>query len=236
MSTPSPNGNPDGFFVARGRRELRDPAKTFTDPVPGDGLRGSFAAGSQPYTLQRQPILNGAVETQINGLTCTVNGTPQTVLYDSAIAPVAGQVNVLTETGELVFGTVPIAGASILVTYQAANNGTQQILDALHEGLDSLYPELYQTASDQASIVLTPTTTEYGLPVTFNNPRVTLVDVEVAPPAGIITFFNTGLWELTGANGDIIKFERSWPPGSICRLTFNAPYIALSDSEPQVMW
>jgi hypothetical protein len=234
MPTPNPNGNPNSFFVARVRRELRDPPKTFTDPFTGDGLRGGFGAGSQPYTLQRPVVVNPANEA-VNGVVCTVNAANVPVVYDS-LMPAAGTVSVITETGELVFGTLPPAGQSVLVTYQAANNGTQQILDALTEGMNSLYPDIYQTAVDQTSVILTPTTTEYVLPAVFNDPKVTLIEVEVAPPSGIITFFSTGLWELSGANNDVVKFERAWPPGSIARLTYNSPYAVLSDVEPQVMW
>lgn len=232
-TTPNPNGFPNSYFIARVRRELRDPPKTFTDTFTGDALRGGLVAGSQPFTLQRSPIINPNQEA-VNGVQCKVSGGTVTVVYDTT--PAAGQVNVVTETGELVFGTTPPASAPILVTYQAASNGTQQILDALLEGLAALFPELYQFQTDQTSVVLTPTTTEYTLPAVFGDPRIQLLSLEIAPPAGIITYFDSGLWELVGPNDSILKMERSWPPGSICRLTYNAPYQSLSDTEVQVMW
>ncbi len=232
-TTPNPNGNPDSFFVARVRRELRDAPKTFTDPFTGDGLRGGFAAGSQPYQLQRSPVINSSQES-VPGAVCSVASTPTAVVYD-VLTPAAAQVSVITETGELIFGTIPPANASILFTYQAALNGTQQILDALKEGLAAMWPEIYQLQTDTTTVVLTPTTTEYTLSAAFNDPRTHLLSVEVAPPSGIITYFDTGLWDETGPNNSILKMEQSWPPGSVCRLTFNAQYANLSDLEPMLL-
>ena len=238
MTTPLANGNPDSFFIARVRRDLRDVPKTFRDPFTGDGLTGGQTAGAVPWTVTRPPIVNPTKEALQPGagVLVTVAGVAQTVLYDSAVGPAAGQVNVNTETGELVFGTVPAASAAILVTYQGARFSTNVILESLTDGLAQLYPEVYQDEVDTTTVVLTPTTTEYNLSAIFADPRVNVTRVEVAPPSGIITYFDTGLWETVGANGSIMRFAQAWPPGSIARLTFNGPYQALSDVEPQAMW
>ena len=238
MSTPLPNGNPDTFFIARVRRTLKDVPRTFRDPFTGDGMTGGQTAGAVPWTVTRPPIISPGKEALQPGagVLVTVSGVAQTVLYDSAVSPAPGQVDVITETGELIFGTVPAAAAPILVTYQTARFGTTQILEALTDGLQQLYPEIYQDETDQATVVLTPTTTEYALAAIFSDPRVNVTKVEVAPPSGIITYFDTGLWETVGPNGNIIRFAQAWPPGSIARLTFNGPYQALSDVEPQAMW
>lgn len=240
MPSPFPNGNPDSYFIARVRRDIADRPVTFKDPFTGDGLTGGTAAGQVPWTVSKKPVINPNRETLQPGagLIVSVAGatiSPANTLYDSAVAPTAGQVNVVTETGELYFGTVPTAGQSILVSFQAARFSTDMILDSLKEGLDQLYPELYQTQTD-SSIALTPTTTEYNLPGILADPRVQPITLEVAPPSGIITYFDTGLWGTVGPNEGILKMIQAWPPGSIVRLTFNQPYTALSDVEPQCMW
>jgi hypothetical protein len=238
MATPNPNGNPDSFFIARVRRDIKDVPVTLKDPFTGDGITGGFSAGAQPWRTSKQPIINPTREALQPGagVVVTVAAAVQTIVYDSAVTPPAGTVNVITETGELYFGTVPTAGQAILVTYQAARNGTQAILEALTEGMNQLYPEIYQEAVDTTTVVLTPTTTEYTLASIFNDPRVEVTQMEVAPPSGIITYFDTGLFETVGANEGILRVAQAWPPGSVVRLTYNAPYQALSDVETQAMW
>jgi hypothetical protein len=237
MPSPFPNSNSDAYFIARVRREVADRPVTFKDSFTGDGLTGGATAGQTPWTLSRKPVINPSRENlQFGaGLLVTVNGVAQTIAYDSPNAPPGGTVNLITETGEMYFGTVPTAGQSILASYQAVRFSTDQVLDALKEGLDQLYPEVYQAQTD-SSIALSPTTTEYNLPAILSDPRVVPLTVEVAPPSGIITYFDTGLWSTVGANGGILKMIQAWPPGSIVRLTFNQPYQALSDVEPQCMW
>src|SRR5215467_4994611 len=237
MPSPFPNGNPDAYFIARVRREIADRPVTFKDPFTGDGLTGGATAGQTPWICSRKPVINPSRENLQAGagLLVTVAGVAQTVTYDSPNPPGAGVINVITETGEMYFGTVPTAGQSILASYQSARFGTDQILDALTEGLNQLYPEIYQAQTD-SSISLSPTTTEYALPAVLSDPRVMPLTVEVAPPSGIITYFDTGLWDTVGANGGILKMIQAWPPGSILRITYNQPYQALSDVEPQCMW
>ena len=241
MTTPLSNGNPDSYFIGRVRRNLRDVPVTFRDPFTGDGITGGQTAGAQPWRLLKFPVVNPARESLQAGAgrvvsVAGVTISPANTFYDSATAPGAGQVNVITETGEMIFGTVPPASQAILATYQATRFSTQAILDALGEGLAQLYPEVYETAADSTSITLTPTTTEYTLPTAFNDPRVEVLSMEVAPPSGIITYFDTGLFDTVGANEGILKVQQAWPPGSVVRLTYNAPYQALSDLEPQAMW
>lgn len=237
MPSPFPNGNSDAYFIARVRRNVADRPVTFKDPFTGDGLTGGVVAGQVPWVCSRKPVINPTRENLQAGagLLVTVNGVVQTITYDSPSAPGAGVVNVVTETGELYFGTVPTSGQSILVSYQSARFSTDAILDALTEGLNQLYPELYQKQTD-SSIALSPTTTEYNLPAILSDPRVQPLTVEVAPPSGIITYFDTGLWGTVGPNEGILKMIQAWPPGSILRVTFNQPYQALSDVEPQCMW
>jgi len=237
MPSPFPNGNPDAYFIARVRRNVDDRPRTFKDPFTGDGLTGGVAAGQTPWTLSRKPVVNPARENLQAGagLLVTVAGVSQSVTYDSPNTPGPGAVNVITETGEMYFGTVPGSGQSILAAYQSARFSTDAILDALVEGLNQLYPEIYQSQTD-SSISLSPTTTEYVLPAILSDPRIVPLTIEVAPPSGIITYFDTGLWDTVGGNGSILKMIQAWPPGSILRVTFNQPYQALSDVEPQCMW
>lgn len=238
MATPNPNGNPDTFFIARVRKYMRDVPVTFRDAFTGDGVTGGTTPGAVPWRVNRPPVINPTAEVLQPGagVLVSVNAVAQTVEYDSAVGPVAGHVNVITETGELYFGTTPPAAQAILISYQSARFSTSQILNALTEGMNQLYPELYQEDTNTTSVVLTPTTTEYGLPAIFNDPRVQILAMEVAPPAGIITYFDTGLFDAVGPNGDILQVLKAWPPGSTVRLTYNAPYQALSDVETSAMW
>jgi hypothetical protein len=238
MSTPAPNGKPDSYFIDRVRRAIKDVPVTFKDPFTGDGLTGGQTAGAVPWRTQRQPVIDPTKEVLLSAsLTkVTVAAVVQAITFDASVVTPAATVNIISETGEMYFGSVPTAGQAILATYQAARFSTQTILDVLTEGMNQMFPEIYQTATDTTTVSLTPTTTEYNLAAIFNDPRVDILSMEVAPPSGIITFFDTGLFEGVGPNQNILKVQQAWPPGSIVRLTYNAPYQSLADLEPQLMW
>src|SRR5438105_14704547 len=101
---PANNGNTNAFFIAECRRILRDQPVWYGESQPTDGASGSLAAGSKPFRTQRAPILTvGAV--------LTAPGGPYTIDYDVAGGtPVAGHVNIVSDTGEIIFPTAPTVG------------------------------------------------------------------------------------------------------------------------------
>jgi hypothetical protein len=143
-----------------------------------------------------------------------------------ALGSLPGYIN--SDTGEVTFLYPPNSGGTIQLSYQAARFSDQEITDSLYEGLYLLFPEIWQPQTD-ISLAFSPTVTEYTLPSIFNDPDVILYNVELQPPSGILISIETGMWRRVGLN--TLVMSRGWPSGSIFRLTYNAPYLALSDLE-----
>jgi hypothetical protein len=220
-SSPA-TGQPDAFFINRVRRALREQAVWFSEPFTTDGTKGAIVAGSSPFRLKRAPVV-------LNTVAIKLAGVSQTVLYDQP--PVGSSVAFISDTGEFYWTAPPATSQSILVTYQAWRYSDQQILDALNDGLQEMWPEIWLPATD-TSIIFTPSFTEYTLPSQFNDPRVQIISVEVQPPSGILISLTTGKWDRQGLTNLIMS--RGWPAGSILRLTYNAPYSTLGALEGQV--
>lgn len=217
-----PSGDPDKYFIDRVRRNLRDQPVWFQEPFTTDGTKGSVTtAGSSPFRLKRAPVIGA-------GVVATLNGAGQPVTYDGT--PIAG-VAVVTDTGEFYFATPPAGGQPILITYQAVRYGDQQIKDALSDGMMEMWPEIWLPQTD-TSILFTPSFTEYTLPAIFNDPRVEILRLEVQPPSGILISLTTGKFDRQGLTTLIMG--RGWPAGSTIRITYNSPYVNLSDLEQQV--
>src|SRR5205814_271928 len=175
------------------------------------------------YRLKRAPVVAA-------GAVMQVGTTVHSVVYNQV--PVgADVVNIQTDTGEFYWATPPETGKSILVTYQAFRYSDQQILDALMDGLQEMWPEIWLPATD-TSIIFTPSFTEYTLPGQFNDPRVEIMKLEVQPPSGILISLTTGKYDRQGLTNLIMS--RGWPAGSIIRITYNAPYSTLGSLEGQV--
>jgi hypothetical protein len=218
-----PGGDPDVYFINRVRKALRDQPVWFQEPFTTDGVKGSVTvAGSSPFRLKRAPVIGA-------GVVVTLNAVGQTVVYDTT--PIAGQVNIVTDTGEFYFSTVPATSQSILVTYQACRYGDTQIKDALNDGMYELWPEIWLPAQD-VSIAFTPSFTEYTLPAVFQDPRVEILSLEVQPPSGILVSLTTGKFDRQGLTN--LVMGRGWPAGSTIRITYNAPYVMLADLEQQI--
>lgn len=223
-SSAPATGNSDAFFINRVRRALREQAVWFEEPFTTDGVKGSVTiAGSQPLRLKRAPVVGA-------GLVLSLAGVVQTVLYNGVpVGPT--MVNINTDTGEFYWANPPAAGLSVLVTYQAFRYSDQQILDALLDGLQEMWPEIWLPATD-TSILFTPSFTEYTLPNAFLDPRVEIIRLEVQPPSGILISISSGKYSRQGLTNLIMG--RGWPAGSIIRLTYNAPYLSLGALEGQV--
>src|SRR6266852_1976568 len=99
------NGLTDAQFIAKVRRILRDTGSYQPDKFPADGITGGLAAGSKPFKLTQPPIMPGTL--LITTVAPPVGGW--VVDYDDVgDIPIAGHVNVITDTGELVFPTAQI--------------------------------------------------------------------------------------------------------------------------------
>src|ERR1700737_1752227 len=139
-------GYADSYFIDRVRRSLREQAVWFEEPFTTDGVKGSITvAGSQPFRLKRAPVV-------LNTAVLTLGGEAQAIVYNQL--PGAG-VNIQTDTGEFYWAAVPATAQSILVTYQAFRYSDQQVLDALNDGLQEMWPEIWLPATDP-SILFSP--------------------------------------------------------------------------------
>jgi hypothetical protein len=215
------NNNPDSYFISEIRRILRDQPVIFGDSLPTDGVTGALTAGSKPFRLQRAPIWTGTGNVLVN---LTAANVVYPVDFDvPSYIPVAGRVNIVTDTGEVIFLTAPITG-TLSITYQAVRFSDQQISDALYEGLSMLWPEIWNPTTDTTSIFVSPTQYEYPLPSIFQDQRVVLLEVEYAPPSGVVRYFKTSLWRLiTDYLNPILVFQRIPPVASTVRLTYTQP-------------
>lgn len=224
QANPPATGLSDAYFISRVRRSIREQAVWFEEPFTTDGIKGSVTvAGSQPFRLKRAPVVAA-------GAVLSLAATNQTVIYNGIPGP-GSFVNIVTDTGEFYWATPPLTGQSILVTYQAFRYSDQQILDALNDGLQEMWPQIWLPATD-TSLLFTPSFTEYTLPAQFNDPRIEIIKLEIQPPSGILVSISTGQYDRQGLTNLIMK--RGWPAGSIIRLTYNAPYSSLGALEGQV--
>jgi hypothetical protein len=219
-SSQAQTGSADTVFINKVRRILRDQPVVFSESQPTDAATGSLAAGSKPFRLQRAPVWTGLNRV----FALTAPGGPYLVDFDdTGFVPGAGHVNIITDTGEVVFPAAPAVG-TLAVTYQSVRFSENQILDALYEGLQMLWPEIWNPNTDTTSILVSPTQYEYPLPAIFQDQRVILMQVEYAPPSGIIRYFKTSLWDqVRDSVNPIIKFSRIPPIASTVRLTYAKP-------------
>lgn len=180
------------------------------------------------FYLQADGLLPG----YFNRLQVNNGSTPPGVINNSQGDGVMPNVNINTDTGEIIFILAPPTG-TLSLRYQASRFSDQAITDALYEGMRSMYPDFWQPAID-TSIQLNANTFEYTLPAVFQDPRVVLMRVEIRYPSGIIQYTDVKDWDYTQGN-DYITFYSLRTPGSTLRLTYNAQYTALADLETQIM-
>jgi hypothetical protein len=225
---PTNNSNPDSFFIAEVRRILRDQPVWYGESQPTDNTTGALTAGSKPFRLQRAPVIT-------TGVVLTAPGGPWTVDYNDVGVIPAGHVNIISDTGEVVFPSAPATG-TMAVTYQAVRYSDTQILDTLYDGLNLLWPEIWNSSTNTTQILVSPTQYEYSLQLIFGDPRVILRQVEYAPPSGIVRYFRTSLWrQVEDQANPLLVFERIPPVASQVRLTYVQPFTTLAQPPTQVM-
>lgn len=222
------NGNANAYFITEVRRILRDQPVWYGESQPTDGTTGVLTAGSKPFRLQRAPVI-------ATGVVLTAPGATWIVDYNDVGAPAANHVNIITDTGEVIFNTAPGTG-TMAVTYQAVRYSDAQILDALTDGLNLLWPEIWNPSINTTQISVSPTQFEYPLQSIFADPRVILRDVEFAPPSGIVRYYRTSLWrQVQDTVAPLLVFSRLPPVASTVRLSYVQPFVALADPPTQVM-
>jgi hypothetical protein len=222
----APNNNQtNAQFISEVRRILRDQPVYYGESQPTDGTTGALTAGSKPFRLQRAPVINAGVV-----LTAPGGAPGWTVDYDDVVAPVANHVNIVTETGELVFNPAPPLG-TLAVTYQAVRYSDKQILDALTDGLNLLWPEIWNPSVNTTSIMVSPTQYEYALPAVFQDQRAILRTVEYAPPSGIVRYYQTSLWRVVEDTvAPLLAFSKVPPIASQIRLGYVVPLANLQET------
>jgi len=110
------------------------------------------------------------------------------------------------------------------VTYQSARFSDVQISAALYEGLQLLWPDIWNPTIDSTSINISPVQYEYPLNAVFLDQRVILLSVEYAPPSGVVRYFKTSMWRQTrDVANPLLIFSRIPPVASTVRLTYAQP-------------
>lgn len=199
----------------------------FQEAPPTDGARGTISATSQPFRLGGAPIVANPATT------VTAPGGPWVVDFDdSPDVPATGHVNIKTDTGEIIFPAAPGTG-TMAINYQRVRFGDTQVLDALTEGLNMLFPEIWNPNVDTTSIPLSPVQLEYNLPLVFRDQRVTITEVELQPPGGFLRSYRTSQWRvLADTVTPKLIFSSLKPAGQqmigTCRISYSGPFSTLA--------
>ena len=225
------NSQADAVFITQVRRAIPDLPAVQSEKYPTDNTTGGPAAGAKPFRLQHQPVAVGSVN-----LTAPGGAPGWTVDYNDAVLPPAtNHVNVNTDTGELSFSTAPPAAGTLAATYQSTRFTDDQVLDALLEGMNNLWPEIWNPVTDVTTLsIISPIQFEYALGAIFGDQRTIILDIEYSPPP-FFQFFRTSMWRQTLdiATPKLI-FAKLPPIASIVRLTYTQTFQALAEMPPQM--
>lgn len=226
-------GQPDSQWISDVRDALEDYPRWLLETWTADGVNGVNTAGAAPLGVQF-PKINGSSAAGDNTPLVTDNGAPITVV-DFPTAPIAGQVQVNYDTGELIFGTVPANGHTINVTYQTCKWRDKSILTGLIDGLRAMFPVVGKTYTD-TSVQIQVNQWDYQLPSWFNDPRSKIISIEVndlniptepfkmAPPGE----------ERVGLGVLHLPWSQRFGPTAVLRIVGWGPYLRLGDLEPQL--
>lgn len=169
------------------------------------------------------------------GILGTIPVTAGVSAVTTFTAPPTGAANVgvlpvmvISDTGELFFPTAPASG-SIAIQYQTSRFSDQQITEALYEGLDMLWPEIWNYAPfDTSSVQPNPIQWEYALPVAFQDQRAVLMEVEWRPPSAFIIYRRISGWrQVNDVVNPLLVFEKPPPVGGQVRLQYAVPIATL---------
>lgn len=150
-------------------------------------------------------------------------------------APPAGPAfvvpaQVISDTGEVFFPNPPATG-TLSIQYRTFRFSDQQVTDALYDGLDLLWPDLWNyQPNDQTSVLPSPVQWEYPLPAQYADLRAVITQVEVRPPSAFLTFKRISGWRfMDDPVTPTLIFERPPPPGGTVRIRYVLPFTLLSD-------
>lgn len=225
----------DATFIAKVRRILRDVGSYQPDKFPADGTTGSLTAGSKPFKLTQPPVMPGTVLLSAVGNPPSGQPGGWVIDYDDVgDIPPPNHVNIITDTGELIFNTPPPSG-TVAVTYKHWRFSDNQVKDALYEGLNMLWPEIWNPVTNTSQIAISPTQFEYALQALFQDQRAIILEVEYSPPSGFIRYYRTSLWrQLEDINNPTLIFSELPPISSIIRITYCTTFGALSQVPTQM--
>lgn len=175
--------------------------------------------------------------------TYAAGGTAGFALYIAAAAVGPYQVSAVgngvvpafinSDTGELLFGSPPGNG-TLAVTYMRASYSDQEITDALYEGLNMLWPEIWNPQTNTTQVAISPTQFEYTLQSLFQDQRAIILDVEYLPPSGFIRSYRTSLWrQLEDIANPTLIFSSLPPISSIIRITYTQSFPNLGSTPTQ---
>jgi hypothetical protein len=221
-------------YVYPGGETIPGPLSTALTIVAGHGIQtATIAVTPATATAIRTYLLPTTGAASIGGFLVqdAIAGSYGGRIFN-APANGTGVVGIVPDTGEVIFPAAPTSG-TLSATYQTFRYSDTQIVDALTEGLKSLWPQIWQEQSD-TSLTPTPYAFEYTLPVIFNDPRVEILRIEIRDPNVIvIPYRQVERYDRVSQNTIQLTDLRYSPAGNI-RISYNAPYGALSDTEPQV--
>jgi len=176
-------------------------------------LATSTAGGSSVGFVGNQVVASGAVP----AFTFSAGG--------NGTVPVL----IVAETGELFFPVAPATG-QVTVQYQTFRFSDQQVTDALYEGLDLLWPDIWNyQAYDLTSVLPSPIQWEYALPTTYADLRAVITEVETRPPSAFIIFKRISGWRfLDDPVTPTLIFEKPPPVGGQVRIRYVIPFSTLA--------
>lgn len=218
-------GTSDRVFVRRLREFVEDMPLFAPEQLNANGT-------STEYRVTQFPMYDGDPNFSI-----TVGGTKQTLKDNRTdlIGAGSGFIVVDWETGWVFWDVAPASGTNNVQFRKSKTRWRdERMLEALYNGLKEMFPKVWQRATD-TSITLQVNQWDYTLPQVFRDPRVRVLDVEVQSiPNAYERFHPIQNYRRVGPN--IIQFPQSqyYTPGSIVRVSYNAPYESLGDLEPQL--
>lgn len=158
----------------------------------------------------------------------TSNATPPTTFTNPTGNGVLPAL-VISDTGELFFPQAPTTG-TVSAQYQSSRFGDQQVIDALYEGLDMIWPEIWTPQPfDLTSVQPSPIQWEYQLPTIYADPRTVIMEVEQRPPSAFIIFERISTWRFNNDSATpTLVFYKPPPVGGQVRITYTVPFTTLS--------
>lgn len=212
-------GTSDHVFVQRLRQLLRD------NPVPANE-QATGNGNSTFFQQQKVPIYDDKY------VIVAVAGT-QVPLIGTRSGVNSGNCFIDYDSGMLIFGVAPAAGAAITIQKQRVRWSNSVLLQSLQGGLRQLFPAIFKRVVDQ-SITMQVNQWIYQLPQDFWDPRVQVISAflqevpsSVNRPVPIPGVYRVGLHQLA------VPTSQHFATGATLWLEYKAPYRSLSELEPQ---